>query len=97
MQDLGINITQSLQLNKFADDLVACLETEESTKEMCDKISNYLFVIRTDDGFKLLLDLESPPLSDEIAKQKQEKFEELLRHEDGRSDDNKIELEIKDI
>ena len=72
IQDHNIDVTQAIEVpKKFSGDLTQSLASEESTREMCDMMANYL-IVRNEEGEKeLLLDLESPPLSEEIARQKQ--------------------------
>ena len=36
-------------------------------------------------------------MSEHIAEVKQQRFEELLRHEEGRSDDHRVDRELKDV
>ena len=36
-------------------------------------------------------------MSEYISVVKQKKFEEMLRHEEGRDDDGRVEMELKDV
>jgi hypothetical protein len=46
---------------------------------------------------RIVLDKDIQPISEYVAEAKQKRFEDLLRHEEGRSDDHKIDMELKNV
>ena len=87
------------------------IKNEEYKIEVCSTIIDKLVLSeyqqRNDGGFtevvqeerQFLLKMEKDiqQMSEYIAQAKQMRFEEMLRHEEGRHDDDKVEMELKDV
>ena len=87
------------------------LQPERKT-EVCEKIIDKLVLteivfqsvnildeteMQTETKYILQLEKDIVPMSDIIAHSKQVTFEETLRHQEGRNDDRKIQMEIEDV
>lgn len=87
------------------------IKNEEYKIEICSTIIDKLVLSgyqpRNNGGFteaaqeerQFLLKMEKDiqPMSEYVAQAKQKRFEEMLRHEEGRHDDDKVEMELKDV
>ena len=65
--------------------------------EICEKIIDRLVVSHDAMQVAINIDKDIEPMSEVINEAKTKKFRQILRQLDGRDDDNKIEMEIKDV
>ena len=72
---------------KIIDQLVI---SEQNPAEEGNAIANYPLT----KSYQVMLEKDIEPMSDYIKSLKQIQFEKILRHEEGRNDDNKIDMEL---
>lgn len=89
------------------------LASVESTQRLCEQISTKLVVEVTEQRYRFgdadqLPPLDGPTLrivhdknvssmADELSAAKQQRFQEILRQEEGRGDDQNIQMELRDV
>jgi hypothetical protein len=84
--------TRQRLCDKVSDKLVVeVIETRQRNEEQLLNEGQEQF--RTQ-RLQISHDKDIQPMSDHLAECKQKRFEELLRHEEGRGDDQKIDREL---
>lgn len=90
---------------------LSAITTQGSTTEICEELTDRL-VLSEQGGsarlplatgrtagrsFAIAFEKGIQPMSDFVCEAKQARFEEMLRHEEGRNDDGKIEMELPHV
>lgn len=113
IQQQGVDITQPVDIIRevaHPEGLLASLRDPQHLEEHLRKIVDKLFVeiiepsaaqvgedTATDPSWALVLDKDAAAMSTLLAGERQKRFEEMLRHEEGRTDDADIKMELKDV
>lgn len=92
-------------------DRLRSITTASSRTSICEELTDRLIITETSasaripiplgkiagKSYELKLEKEIQPMAEYVSELKQVRFEEMLRHEEGRNDDGKIEMELKNV
>jgi hypothetical protein len=99
IQEIGIDIIMPVEIinSVYPVHQLSKIFLDDKKIEICDKIIDKLVITQESDKTIMQLEKDIKPMSEYVQEGKLLKFQQMLRQLEGREDDDKIQMEIKDV